>query len=132
MNIVTSRICACPDLLDMGADLWEEEEEVQVRGRQPPIFGEVILALIGKSSFCAHGNNAFPVHWCFSGAPCTTGSGSRSLLMPCLSFPIGALRSVFSHAMAQNPHVGMSGYPSRSSRRGEKRKTLWKGYNPDI
>lgn len=32
MSIVTSRICACPDLLDMGPDLWEEEEEVQVRG----------------------------------------------------------------------------------------------------
>lgn len=58
------------------------------------------------------------------------GQGLRSLPMPCLSFPTGALGSGFSHAMAP---MEMSGHPPRSSRRGKKKgKSLWKWYNPAI
>ena len=122
MSIGTRRICACPDLLGAGADLWEEKEEGWARGGRAPIFGEVVLVLMGKSSFSAHGNNAFLASWFFSGAPRTTRSGSWVALNALPQFPHRCLGIWLLPCNSPKPPMGMSGHHPRSPRRGEKKK----------
>lgn len=93
------------------------------------------MAFVGKSSFPARGNSAFPAPCFYSGAPHTARSGTRRRFPLAIDLLPQFPQSVpgLSHKTTQNLPLGMRERPLRSSKRGEKRgKTPKKCYNSSI